>query len=183
MEPSWQKKSASILVVDDFYDDPDAVRTFALEQEYGADLRYFKGERSTERFLWPYLREEFARLLGKEITAWTEHGMNGVFQKTTASDPLVYHFDGQTYAGAVYLNPKSESGTSFYRQLGTGERRSPEIPDASHYTDDFAWDHVETVAGLYNRLVIWDAKLVHSAQSYAEFDIEPRLVQLFFFDA
>jgi hypothetical protein len=43
------------------------------------------------------------------------------------------------------------------------------------------------VAGLYNRLVIWDAGLIHSATSYEEFTEDTttptRLVQLFFFDA
>jgi hypothetical protein len=183
MEALWNANPPSILVVDDFYQDPDSVRDFALGQDYRADLRYFKGQRSTERFLWPYLREEFARLLGRPITKWTEHGMNGVFQKTTAEDPIVYHYDTQTFAGAVYLNPGATSGTSFWSDVVYDVRRAPEITDPQDYTDRYVWNHVETVAGLYNRLVIWDAQLVHSASSYAEFDTDTRLVHLFFFDA
>ena len=48
------------------------------------------------------------------------------------------------------------------------------------------WELVESIAGLFNRLVIWDAKLFHSATSYEDFSEDgpasTRLVQLFFFD-
>ena len=48
------------------------------------------------------------------------------------------------------------------------------------------WELMESVAGLYNRLVIWDAALFHSATTYDHFTAggtaPTRLVQLFFFD-
>ena len=47
------------------------------------------------------------------------------------------------------------------------------------------WELMESVAGLYNRLVIWDAALFHSATTYHHFTADgstpTRLVQLFFF--
>lgn len=184
MDPEWNANAPTILVVDDFYSDPDSVRDFALGQDYNSDLRYFKGLRSTERFLWPYLREEFRRLLGRPISAWTEYRANGVFQKTTAEDQLVYHADFQSYAGAIYLTPESDAGTSFWRQRSTGVRHTPVVDDPLEYTDEGPWERVEQVAGLYNRLVIWDGSLIHSASNYDAFDdADPRLVHLFFFDA
>jgi hypothetical protein len=48
------------------------------------------------------------------------------------------------------------------------------------------WELMESVAGLYNRLVIWEAALFHSAITYDHFTADgsapTRLVQLFFFD-
>jgi hypothetical protein len=205
----FNAKAPELLVVDDFFRDPDEVRAIALAQEYGSDLRFYKGFRSTQRFLWPNLREEFARLLGTPVTEWLGHGANGVFQQTAADDPLVWHHDTQAYAAAVYLNPDAplEWGTSFWRDRTYGCRRSPSHPteakrlgspdavtaaervvyDKFNLVNPDNWELVESVASLYNRLVIWDARLIHSATSYnAAEGRSPettRLVQLFFFDA
>ena len=89
------------------------------------------------------------------------------------------------------------TGAAAPRTTRSEERRlgSPEAIEAAKsviYDEDriitpAAWELVESVAGLYNRLVIWDAKLIHSATSYEPFDddgtAQTRLVQLFFFDA
>jgi hypothetical protein len=182
----FNKQKPSILVVEDFYKDPDAIRAMALEADYGRDLDYFKGERSTERYLLPWVREEFCRLLNIDISGWLTHGANGVFQKTTWNDPLVYHHDSQDYAAAIYLNPEGGPGTSFWRHR-LGGRKAPVTEVQAEWIYNPAelisaenWIEVDRVDGLYNRLVIWDAKLIHSASYYER---EPRLVQLFFFDA
>jgi Family of unknown function (DUF6445) len=201
-------RTPSVLVVDNFLRNPDEVRTLALAQDYGEDLRFYKGLRTSQRFLWPNLREEFSRLLGTPVTEWLGHGANGVFQQTKSDDPLVWHHDTQGYAAAVYLTPEAppSSGTSFWRDRSYGCRRRPSHPmEAARLGDaetiDAAsavvydqyniehgdnWELVESVAGLYNRLVIWDASLIHSATSYSDFSeggtAPTRLVQLFFFD-
>lgn len=205
----FHQRSPDVIAVDDFFRDPDEVRALALAQEYHSDLRFYKGLRTTERFLWPHLREEFGRLLGKPVTEWLGYPANGIFQQTTVHDPLVWHHDSQQYAAAVYLNPHASprSGTSFWRDKTYGCRRGPAHPlesrrlggaeavkaaeavvyNPDNFQDPGNWELVESVAGLYNRLVIWDAKLIHSATSYAEFTTDTpaptRLVQLFFFDA
>jgi len=207
--PVFNSRSPDLVVVDDFFRDPDEVRSLALAQEFRSDLRYFKGLRSDTRFPWPHLREEFGRLLGRPVTEWLEHAANGCFQQTSDRDPLVWHHDGQSYAAAVYLMPDAppSSGTSFWRDRTYGCRRSPAHPleakrlgsaeavsaaesvvyDPHNFETPDNWELVESVAGLYNRLVIWDAKLFHSATSYEEFGdrgtARTRLVQLFFFDA
>jgi Family of unknown function (DUF6445) len=205
----FHQRSPSVLVVDDFLRDPDEVRSLALAQEYGSDLRYFKGLRTHQRFLWPGLREEFGRLLGRPVTEWLGHGANGIFQQTNMDDPLVWHHDTQGYAAAIYLTRDAPpgTGTSFWRDRRFGCRRRPSHPlesarlgspqsvseaesvvyDPYNIEHGDNWELVESVAGLYNRLVIWDASLIHSATSYTEFTegsaARTRLVQLFFFDA
>jgi Family of unknown function (DUF6445) len=205
----FHQRTPDVIVVDDFFRDPDEVRSLALAQEYVSDVRFYKGLRTIERFQWPYLREEFGRLLGKPVTEWLAYGANGVFQQTRHDDPLVWHHDEQQYAAAIYLNPKAPagSGTSFWRDKTFGCRRGPMHPRESRRLASIEaveaakavvynlhnienpenWELVESIAGLYNRLVIWDANLIHSATSYSDFTADdtmpPRLVQLFFFDA
>jgi Family of unknown function (DUF6445) len=113
-----------------------------------------------------------------------------------------------SYAAAVYLTPDAppQSGTSFWRDRVHGCRRRPDHPlerkrlgsDEAvaaarsvvydHYDIEHGenWELMESVAGLYNRLVIWDAALFHSATTYDHFTADgsapTRLVQLFFFD-
>jgi len=206
--PVFERRVPHLVAVDDFFSDPDEVRAIALAQPYHSDLRYFKGLRSDVRFLWPELREELGRLLGTEVVEWLGHNANGVFQQTRHDDPLVWHHDSQGYAAAVYLTPDPPpgAGTSFWRDRTFGCRRAPSHPierrrlgsdDAveaaagvvyDKYNLEHAdnWELVESIAGLYNRLVIWDARLIHSATSYEHFgesaSAPTRLVQLFFFD-
>lgn len=198
-----------VLVVDNFFRDPDEIRSIALAAEYGENPRFYKGVRSTQRFLWPGLREELGRLLGTPVTEWLGHNANGVFQQTSHQDPLVWHHDGQSYAGAVYLTPDAppSSGTSFWRDRTFGCRRRPDhrfererlgsaeavaaakatVYDPYNIEHGDNWELMESVAGLYNRLVVWDAAMFHSATTYDHFTeggtASTRLVQLFFFDA
>lgn len=204
----FERRAPALIIVDDFFRQPDQIRAIALAQHYDPDLRYYKGLRTHERFLWPYLREEFGRLLDKPVTEWLRYPANGVFQQTSADDPLVYHHDDQRYAAAIYLTPDAppSGGTSFWRDRVYGCRRDPAHPlerarlgsaeavkaadavvhDRANIVGPAGWELMESVAGLYNRLVIWDAKLIHSATTYEPFAdgrIAPtRLVQLFFFD-
>jgi hypothetical protein len=190
-------RTPALLVVDDFYVDPDAIRAFALEAEYEADLRYFKGLRSKKKFLFPWVKEEFERLLGVRITDWLDQPANGSFQKTTSEDPLVWHSDTQSYAAAIYLTPedllgyrKTDMGTSFWRHTIHECRKPP--PKPTEYAEVYSefnlthpdnWVLVDRVGAVYNRLVLWDAQLIHSATSYAGFTSkDPRLAQLFFFN-
>jgi hypothetical protein len=197
-----------ILAVDNFFADPDEIRAIALAQEYREDSNFYKGSRSKQRFLWPHMREEVGRLLGTPVTEWLSHGANGVFQQTSHQDPLVWHHDTQSYAAAVYLTPDAppQSGTSFWRDRTHGCRRRPDHPfermrlgseqavaaarsvvyDPYNIEHGDNWELMESIAGLYNRLVIWDAALFHSATTYDHFTADgcspKRLVQLFFFD-
>lgn len=199
----FHSQTPSLLVVDDFYHDPDEIRRLALETEYEADLRYFKGLRSKEKFLFPWVKEEFERLLRVQITDWLDQPANGSFQQTSYMDQLVWHSDTQSYAAAIYLSSHAGvyfqnntpaglvgAGTSFWRNKRTGARRPPS--NQSDYALTYSefnlthaqnWELVDRVGSVYNRLVLWDAQLIHSATSYAEFtSANPRLVQLFFFN-
>lgn len=185
MELVFNQRRPNVIVVDDFYKNPEKVVKMADDAEYVFDERYYKGRRSTMNYLLPYVKEEFERLLGVTITDWMSQPMNGMFQKTNEDDMLVYHADSQDYAAAVYLTKDAENmGTSFWMDKSFKERRPPN--DAGLCDQIFTpynlvhgdnWELVDKVGHVYNRLVIWDAKMIHSASSYRK----QRLVQLFFF--
>jgi hypothetical protein len=192
---------SGLVVVDDFYRSPDSLRRFALRCEFVESPQAHKGRRTREVYRNDTLKATFESLLQRRITRW-DYMTNGVFQCCTAEDRLVYHMDLQTYAAAVFLTPNAplNSGTSFFRSKDTGLRRAPSDSDVlrtglskerllrdtfknGHY-DNSNLDLVDTVANVYNRLVLWDARLIHSASSYFGDSLETgRLFQLFFFDA
>jgi hypothetical protein len=207
VDPIFLRRSPHLVVVDQFLANPDAVRWTALRQTYQTDERFYKGQRTREHYLWPGLKEEFERLLHCRITDWLSQPMNGVFQITGYNDPLVWHHDTQDYAAALYLTPDApiSAGTSFWKLRTTGNRRPSEHPleynrflsdedrasaNAQIYSMDNImkpdnWELCDRVGSVYNRLVLWDAKLIHSASSYegmvGERAHDSRLVQLFFF--
>jgi hypothetical protein len=195
--PKFAAAPPEIVVRDNFLADPDAVRAFALTLQYRHDNSYFRGQRSTTRYLWPGLKEEFERLLGKPITKWEEHTANGVFQFCVAGEQLVYHSDQQQWAAVLYLhpNPPVEAGTTLYRSKELKLRKPehakgmpPELASRRMYQgkllDRTAWEVVDVIGNVYNRCVLWDARLVHAPSEYFGHDLQTgRLFQIFFFDA
>lgn len=184
-----KKLNPRMIIVDDFYDDPYLVRSFALQQEYSEDTRYYKGMRSAGNFRTPQMRQKFEEILGRKITAWEEHGMNGKFQYCTPQDALVYHWDGQSWAGMIYLTPDApfQSGTSLFAHKATKARHASH-PGAERafdggYYDKSKFELVDTAGNVFNRLVLFDAKSIHAANEYFGKTIEDsRLFHLFFFD-
>jgi hypothetical protein len=199
-----QNTRRSVIVVDDFLTNPDEIREFALKLEYRADNRYFRGQRSTTVHLWPGIRDIFSRLLGREVTQWEGHPTNGIFQFCVGGDQLVYHSDLNSYAGVIYLTPNAppQAGTTTFRSKANGYRSVHEAIErlnrehckcdpaqieremyAGKLLDKTAWEPIDVIGNVYNRLVLWDAKVVHAASEYFGNSIENgRLFQMFFFD-
>ena len=75
--------NTKLIVVDDFYQDPDSVRDFALSQEFSVTGNFPNAR--TESFVTESTKEVIARLVrthGGEINYWPD-GYNGAFQYTT----------------------------------------------------------------------------------------------------
>lgn len=181
-----------IWVVDDFYLNPVEVRNFALKQEFieGGFGRGFIGRRTALQFLFPGLKERFQEIMGREIIRWEEHPMNGRFQVAWAGEPLVYHCDDQRWAGMLFLTPDApvECGTSTYIHKATKIRHASDPNILSAFRQESTLDRtpyqpVDVIGNIFNRLVIFDARCIHSASEYFGFNKEnSRLWQMFFFD-
>jgi glycosyltransferase involved in cell wall biosynthesis len=179
----------NFFIVDNFYDNPDEIRNFALNNvEYKADLRWYKGIRSIGTYRNDDMRRAFENIIGEPIQNW-EYGFNGCFQITTAEDPQVYHYDQQKWAAMIYLTPNAplESGTRLHRSKITGlshsDQNGVDASFAGGFYDSTKFDISDSAANIYNRLVIMDAKMIHSAGPYFGNSKETgRLTHLFFFD-
>ena len=189
------KSQSTSWIVDNFYETPDEVRRFALEQEYveGGFGRGFIGRRTERQFLFAGLKERFENIIGRKITKWEEYGMNGRFQVAWAGEPLVYHCDSQKWGGMLYLTPDApyQCGTTLYAHKKTRARTYydegwdvswVDIPGDPHL-DGTPFEPVDVLGNVYNRLVIFDASCIHSASGYFGTVMEnARLWQMFFFD-
>jgi len=212
-------RTPSVVVVDHFYNDPDEVRNWAIEQTYDDPETHgavgYRCERG--RKIFDGTREAIENLMngkvieGKEEGQW-DYSTNGCFQWCPAGTPVVFHCDSQQYAGAVYLDPNAprEAGTSLYRHKDTGIDWMPNGPNGneecekyfgqpwpvihnavfgkyqnheSNFLDNTLFEKTDEIANIYNRLVIWDARKIHSASSYYGDNIHnSRLFHLFFFN-
>jgi hypothetical protein len=195
-----KKAKNTLWIVDNFYETPDDVRKFALEQEYveGGFGRGFIGRRTVNSFLFEGLKDRFEEIIGKKITGWTsednpeKYGMNGRFQIAWAGEPLVYHCDNQRWGGMLYLTPGApyQCGTTLYAHKQTRARTYYDpgwdaawnFPGANHL-DGTPWEPVDVAGNVYNRLAIFDASAIHAASEYFGSTKEnARLWQMFFFD-
>lgn len=187
------------FVVDNFYEDPHAVRDFALQQYY-YEGEGAVGSRTRKQFLFEGVKEKFEEIMGIEILTEGEHGwryggINGRFQTCTAGTPLVVHCDEQQWAGMVFLSPDAppECGTSFFRHKETKIHHNHQIDwpsgqglkvfNQKTFLDRTPYEVVDKVGNIFNRLVIFDGGLIHSASEYFGWDIQSsRLFHMFFFN-
>jgi len=198
------KQKPTSWTVDNFLQDPDAVREFALQQQFheGGWGRGHIGRRTNEQFLFPGLKERFEEIMGKRITKWEEHTENGKFQNCVAGEPLVYHCDSQQWGGLLYLSPEApySCGTTLYAHKESRARTyndpgyyndwcvDPELGEEIYYggihCDGTKFEPVDVIGNVYNRLILFDASCIHSASEYFGYNLKTgRLWQMFFFDA
>lgn len=178
-----------VFIVDNFYADPDLTREFALDQEFTEGAGYI-GQRTTKQFLFNNVKERFEQIIGERITKWEDHGQNGRFQYNVSGNPLVYHCDDQRWAAMIYLTPDApvQTGTSSFRHRETGiyHNSDPNIVSCFNqktFLDKTPYEEIDRFGNVYNRLVIFDGGLIHSASEYFGSDKnDSRLWHMFFFD-
>lgn len=174
-----------LIIVDNFYTNPDNVRAFALSQPFDV-----KGNYPGSRTL-PYLPEDVKNAIQHwmtpvgPITNWFEQdGYTGAFQIATAMDRTWIHSDhNNIWAGVCYLTPDAPftGGTGLYRHKSTGlHRRLDQDYDGYDYTK---WDLFDRIGNKYNRLILYRADLFHASLDYFGNDLYTgRLFQTFFFN-
>ncbi len=187
--------SRTIIAVDNFYTDPDAVRDFSINNFNFEASQWHKGQRSHEKLIVDGTKEKFENILGRKVSNW-DYNYNGVFQFCTSEDKLVYHCDTQQYAAVVFLTPDAppESGTNFYRSKLTGKTRFEKWENNGsreyditfqngNYYDKTKLELIDKIGNVYNRLAIWDARTIHAASEYfGNTKLNSRYFHMFFFD-
>lgn len=186
------------LIIDDFYENADEVREFALSQDFGVKGNY-PGQR-TISFANDEIKEYMNRLIrpfAGEITSFSTDEYNGAYQYTTQYERSWIHSDQTTmWAALVYLTPDAplSGGTGLFRHKETGLVKTPTKPDGSFDMDlmDYIgmdaqditkWDMTDRLANRYNRMVMYRGDLFHTSLDYFGTNKENgRLFQTFFFD-
>lgn len=177
-----------LLVIDDCYADPFAVRAQALHGRFDASLAFYPGVHSTitRAALMPLFRQlsHLLSLLGDGVVPAESFISDFSLVTTPASEMLAKqkhpHVDPVSLAGVLYLNPDYEIGTSFFRHRPTGRAflRSDEDrelhgawlqangertqPASYAVADDETWEHLHSVEGRFNRLVMYPGTAFHS---------------------
>jgi len=188
----------TLLVIDNFYENPDKVRNFALQQEFIEDTKFYRGKR-TKSFMMPHQEHVFGLLLGTKIKNWEEHTVNGCFQIQDAEDSEVIHMDKQQFGGVIYLTPNAplDCGTSLYQSRLTGIRSKSELQKKPKeeqdnifnrtfeygFFDKSKFDEVDRIGNVYNRLILFSGQNIHAVtNTFGNNNNNCRLFQIFFFD-
>lgn len=176
----------NVIIVDNFYSNPDGVRSFALQQTFDVTGNY-PGKR-TKTCLNQGTKDAVQTVLWNaagKVTDWHEKdGLSGSFQITTAQDRSWIHTDHHnTWAGVVYLTPNAplSGGTGLFRHRSTGARHANEITENYNALDQTKWECVDRIGNIYNRLILYRSNMFHTSLDYFGSGPEDgRLFQLFF---
>ena len=187
--------SCGVIVIDNFYNNPNVVRDFALKQEFKVHGNY-PGIR-TQSFATEDLKriiEKYVSPFGGKITDFpiaNDELYNGSFQYTTSRDRSWVHIDGHNnWGGVIFLTPNAplSSGTGFYQyEDGTMDCIDQELLQNKNITGEYSqdmtkWKLVDQIGNIYNRLILFNSKRFHMSMDYFGKDInDGRLFQVFFF--
>jgi len=172
----------NIIVVDDFYNNVDEVRNFALQQDYNI-VGNFPGKR-TKSFLWPSVKETIEKIINIKVTNWNEDSYSGAFQYVLEKEKTWIHTDHYNmWAAVVYLTPDApyDCGTGLFIHKPTKS-----IVKNYQGERDLKFDEFELhdkIGNKYNRIILYRSDIFHAALGYFGDNITNcRLFQVFFFD-
>lgn len=198
----------NLVVIDNFYRDPSAVRKLALTKARYFDAHeldaQFSGTESRQSFYNKAVVDKIERAIGDKIVVDPKHFSFAVFCKTFARDERsrIVHVDQSDWTGLVYLSRPEDcrGGTTFYKH---NETRMDLVPPPGHLTtlgyhdrSDFIdrfvrpegkkldrWSPIAHIGMKFNRMVLFRAgDMFHAADGYFGTEDENcRLIQLFFF--
>lgn len=178
----------SLIVIDNFFDNPDEVRSMALNSSYNLRGNY-PGAR-TLAYPTEAMKQKFENIIGRRITYWPtdKHSYNSSFQWTCKDNKSWIHRDLTDYSAIIYLTPNAplNTGTTTYRHketklfFETPETKNKLNNDGNNYS---LWETVDSVGNVYNRCVIFNGKRNHMSTDYFGTNLETgRLFQTYFFN-
>jgi hypothetical protein len=194
-------------VINDFYDDPDAIRKFALAQKYTycherKNISYvFPGSRTKDLFeLNPALYERVCKKLVSifhlpehDLMRWAISTSFQIVGEEYGSG-LIHQDKNTIFAGVLYLTPDAplDSGTSLFRKnkkyneaeykkgiSDNDQRFKDKQPINFDYHNMF--DEVVRVNNVYNTLILFEGDIHHCANNFfGNTNENSRLAQVFF---
>ena len=196
----------SMIIVDDFMDDPYSLRNAALSLKYPEGSGPFPGRNSETRINVEGLDQEVSRLIGEPVRGQPAPQAHGKCRISLAKDKgkAKVHVDPAHWSGILYLSRPEDcrGGTEFFRHLPTGSDRTAYTDEeAAKYgyasvkemvrgivskdsMDDSKWEMTMRVPMRFNRLILLRPWLWHTAgESFGDTFENGRLVYLMFFES
>lgn len=193
----------SLIVVDDFLEEPQGFRQAALGLAYPDLQGNFPGRNSLQRLQLDGLAEAVSRLAGEALKPLDPPLSHGKCRITLANDQGLarVHTDPGVLSGILYLSRPEDcrGGTEFFRHRATNSDHAPrndrelrEMGFASYDAvrermavdtlDEGAWEKTMDVPMRFNRLVLLRPWLWHTAGPGFGDSIENgRLIYVMFF--
>lgn len=172
----------NVIIVDDFYNNADEVRDFALQQDFNI-LGNYPGKR-TKSFLWPSVKETIERIINIKVTNWMEDSYSGAFQYVLEKENTWIHTDHHNmWAAVVYLTPDAphDCGTGLFVHKPT--KSIVKNYEGDPYLNPNEFELHDRIGNKYNRIVLYRSDIFHAALGYFGDNITNcRLFQVFFFD-
>lgn len=186
------RQEPMVMLFDNFFENPDAVRAEALSRDYGDGGSSFpsqKAEAESMDYQMIIKKHVEERILGRPCTHWMGE-YNTCWQYSVAGQKQPVHHDHGLYSAVVYMTPNApvSAGTGLYRHIETGisywDPDKPETyPEALNTgPDDETWEQVAFIGNVYNRLIVFNAQHYHKgAGTFGDNKYNGRLYQTFFF--
>lgn len=177
-----------VLVIENFYADPEAVRAQALKANYDISVAQYPGRHAqiddAELRVVTDTLARAATALGDRSYRAADFISDFSIVTTRPQDLLPMqkhpHIDRTPVLGLVYLTPGSSEGTCFYHNdmLGTAVVRSLEqytaygnfleqhartlAPPGYDFSDHPVWKKFYTIEPVFNRFVMYPGNVFHS---------------------
>jgi hypothetical protein len=171
-----------IIVVDNFYQNVDEVRNFALSTIDNKDIM------SNFVKTIPAFKEQFESIMGAPL-AFDKYNNNGELELTIAGNNSIIEVGGSQYGAVLFLTPNAPvmGGVTLYRSLHTGKMTVSEAERDKVFQngnlDTTEFEPVDVIGNVYNRLVIFNMHLIHGiSHMFGGRGETGRLVQKFAFD-
>ncbi len=195
----------NLIVVDNFLENPDAVREYALGVNYELfGGKNWPGRDSSKCHGVEEMTKACSDVVGMKLVAKSENKCS-YFRHTQIGQhgSQHIHFDpnpGLVWAGVLYLTPifHPTAGTKFWKHKETGWEFAPTNEEGEEYgiqshgdmvkffdtegKDESKWICTDNISFKYNRLVMFNPFMWHSnGDWFGNSHESARLVQLFFF--
>jgi hypothetical protein len=166
----------SLIILDGFYNNPDAVREFALTQRFENSLSGF-GKRS-EPFITEDIKEIVERVIHNHagnIVRWDDD-LSGCFFSADQNDRNEINSNSDfNWFGVCFLTPDAPllSGIGTFKHKMTKSNKIPTIESGEvdfsklqlilkDAKDMTKWESMDLSVNLYNRLVLFKGDLFHT---------------------
>jgi len=189
-------------IVDNFFENPDEIRKFALDQEYSASPdNTYPGKRSRMvNEIMPILFNGTLKKINNLFYDSNDHFIARCFSyfqivNKNYSHGWIHRDDPTIFTAIVYLAPGSTQGTSLFQKKDVftnslhwdNDKREAYSKQSDNVDslekNNSLFEESVNIKGLYNRLVLFDGTMYHGAHNFfGESDEDSRLTMVMFFD-